>query len=213
MLGNTPMMKQYEEIKNQYQDCLLFYRLGDFYEMFGPDAELGARVLGITLTARDGGLGKVPMCGVPFHSADAYIAKAIQAGYKVGICEQVEDPKSVKGIVKREVIRVISPGTMLEDSYLQGRNSNYLVSIKKGDNGYGMAVQIQSHTCTDAEVAFAAVSKTVFLIGPMSSNTFLCNLIHAVRPDLDFNPYAAVAHQRAVQSLISVCFWHTDPIS
>ncbi|MBO5430040.1 MAG: DNA mismatch repair protein MutS, partial [Peptococcaceae bacterium] len=105
MLGNTPMMKQYEEIKNQYQDCLLFYRLGDFYEMFGPDAELGARVLGITLTARDGGLGKVPMCGVPFHSADAYIAKAIQAGYKVGICEQVEDPKSVKGIVKREVIR------------------------------------------------------------------------------------------------------------
>ena len=108
--------------------------------MFGPDAELGARVLGITLTARDGGLGKVPMCGVPFHSADAYIAKAIQAGYKVGICEQVEDPKSVKGIVKREVIRVISPGTMLEDSYLQGRNSNYLVSIKKGDNGYGMAV-------------------------------------------------------------------------
>lgn len=140
MLGNTPMMKQYEEIKNQYQDCLLFYRLGDFYEMFGPDAELGARVLGITLTARDGGLGKVPMCGVPFHSADAYIAKAIQAGYKVGICEQVEDPKSVKGIVKREVIRVISPGTMLEDSYLQGRNSNYLVSIKKGDNGYGMAV-------------------------------------------------------------------------
>ena len=126
MLGNTPMMKQYEEIKSQYQDCLLFYRLGDFYEMFGPDAETGSRVLGITLTARDGGLGKVPMCGVPFHSAESYIAKAIRAGYKVGICEQVEDPKSVKGIVKREVIRVISPGTMLEDSYLQGRTSNYL---------------------------------------------------------------------------------------
>ena len=140
MLGNTPMMKQYEEIKGQYQDCLLFYRLGDFYEMFGPDAETGSRVLGITLTARDGGLGKVPMCGVPFHSAESYIAKAVRAGYKVGICEQVEDPKSVKGIVKREVIRVISPGTMLEDSYLQGRNSNYLLSIAKGDEGYGLAI-------------------------------------------------------------------------
>lgn len=140
MLGNTPMMKQYEEIKSQYQDCLLFYRLGDFYEMFGPDAETGSRVLGITLTARDGGLGKVPMCGVPFHSAESYIAKAIRAGYKVGICEQVEDPKSVKGIVKREVIRVISPGTMLEDSYLEERTSNYLVSVVKGETGYGLAV-------------------------------------------------------------------------
>lgn len=140
MLGNTPMMKQYEEIKSQYQDCLLFYRLGDFYEMFGPDAEIGSRVLGITLTARDGGMGKVPMCGVPFHSAENYIAKAIRAGYRVGICEQVEDPKSTKGIVKREVIRIISPGTMLEDTYLQERSSNYLVSISKGDNGYGLAV-------------------------------------------------------------------------
>lgn len=134
------MMKQYEEIKSQYQDCLLFYRLGDFYEMFGPDAEIGSRVLGITLTARDGGMGKVPMCGVPFHSAENYIAKAIRAGYRVGICEQVEDPKSVKGIVKREVIRIISPGTMLEDTYLQERSSNYLISIYKGENGYGLAV-------------------------------------------------------------------------
>ncbi len=141
MLGTTPMMKQYEEIKNQYRDCLLFYRLGDFYEMFGPDAELGARVLGIALTARDGGQGvKVPMCGVPFHSAESYIAKAVRAGYKVGICEQVEDPKSAKGIVKREVIRVISPGTMLEDSYLQGRSSNYLLAVSKGEQGYGLAV-------------------------------------------------------------------------
>ena len=80
MLGNTPMMKQYEAIKKDYQDCLLFYRLGDFYEMFGPDAELGSRLLGITLTSRDGGMGKVPMCGVPFHSADNYIAKVISAG-------------------------------------------------------------------------------------------------------------------------------------
>ena len=140
MLGNTPMMKQYEEIKKDYQDCLLFYRLGDFYEMFGPDAELGSRLLGITLTARDGGLGKVPMCGVPFHSADNYIAKVISTGHKVAICEQMEDPKSVKGIVKREVIRVISPGTILEGNFLQERSSNYLLAVAKSDNGYGLAI-------------------------------------------------------------------------
>lgn len=140
MLGNTPMMKQYEEIKKDYQDCLLFYRLGDFYEMFGPDAEAGSRLLGITLTARDGGLGKVPMCGVPFHSADNYIAKVISAGQKVAICEQMEDPKSVKGIVKREVIRVISPGTILEGNFLQERNSNYLLAVVRGEAGYGLAV-------------------------------------------------------------------------
>ncbi len=140
MLGNTPMMKQYEEIKKDYQDCLLFYRLGDFYEMFGPDAELGSRVLGITLTAKDGGLGKVPMCGVPFHSADNYITKAINAGYKVAICEQMENPKNVKGIVKREVIRVLSPGTVLEGNFLQERSSNYLLAVVRGDKGYGLAV-------------------------------------------------------------------------
>ena len=140
MLGNTPMMKQYEEIKKDYQDCLLFYRLGDFYEMFGPDAELGSRLLGITLTARDGGMGKVPMCGVPFHSADNYLARLIALGQRVAICEQMEDPKSVKGIVKREVIRVISPGTILEGKFLQERNSNYLLAIVRGETGYGLAV-------------------------------------------------------------------------
>ena len=141
MLGNTPMMKQYEEIKKDYQDCLLFYRLGDFYEMFGPDAEAGSRLLGITLTARDGGLGKVPMCGVPFHSADNYIAKVIRAGQKVAnLLKQIEDPKSVKGIVKRKVIRVISPGTILEGNYLQERNSNYLLAIVRSERGYGLAV-------------------------------------------------------------------------
>lgn len=139
MLGNTPMMQQYEQIKKDYQDCLLFYRLGDFYEMFGPDAEMGSRLLGITLTARDGGLGKVPMCGVPFHSADNYIAKVIAAGKKVAICEQVEDPKSAKGIVKREVIRVISPGTILEGNFLQERSSNYLLAVVRNKEGaYGL---------------------------------------------------------------------------
>ncbi len=140
MLGNTPMMQQYEEIKSQYQDCLLFYRLGDFYEMFGPDAEEGSKLLGIALTGRDGGLGKVPMCGVPFHAAESYIAKAIEAGRKVAICEQVEDPKSAKGIVKREVIRIISPGTVLDSNYLPERSSNYLLAVAGDGQSYGLAV-------------------------------------------------------------------------
>ena len=113
MLGNTPMMIQYEKVKAQYEDCILFYRLGDFYEMFGPDAETASRILGIALTGRAGGNGtKVPMCGVPFHAADNYIAKLISAGLKVAVCEQLEDPKAVKGIVKRDVIRIMTPGTV-----------------------------------------------------------------------------------------------------
>lgn len=134
------MMIQYEEIKKEYEDCLLFYRLGDFYEMFGPDAEVGSKLLGITLTSKNGGLGKIPMCGVPFHSAENYVAKVIQAGQKVAICEQVEDPKAAKGIVKREVIRVISPGTVLEGNFLKEGNSNYLLAIVKMDGTYGLAV-------------------------------------------------------------------------
>ena len=112
MQGYTPMMQQFVEIKNRYQDSILFFRMGDFYEMFMEDAKIGSRILEITLTARDGGqAGKVPMCGIPFHSADSYIAKLIAAGLKVAICEQVEDPATAKGLVKRDVVRVITPGT------------------------------------------------------------------------------------------------------
>ena len=140
MLGNTPMMIQYEKVKAEHQDCILFYRLGDFYEMFGPDAEVASKILGIALTGRDGGMGKVPMCGVPFHSADNYIAKLIEVGKKVAICEQMEDPKSVKGLVKREVIRIISPGTILESSFLKEKDNNYLISIARDGGRYGLAI-------------------------------------------------------------------------
>ena len=108
MYGNTPMMAQYKKIKDEYQDCILFYRLGDFYEMFGPDATVASQILNIALTSREAGKGKrIPMCGVPYHSAENYISKLIEKGYKVAICEQVEDPKEAKGIVKREVIRLL----------------------------------------------------------------------------------------------------------
>ncbi len=126
----TPMMKQYIEVKNQYEDAILMYRLGDFYEMFFDDAKTASRELELVLTGRDCGQEeRAPMCGVPFHSADSYIARLVAKGYKVAICEQMEDPALAKGIVKREVIRVVTPGTVIESSMLDESKNNYLGCI------------------------------------------------------------------------------------
>ena len=129
----TPMKRQYNEIKAQHQDCLLFFRLGDFYEMFNEDAKIASRELDIALTTRDRNVEdpeeRTPMCGVPYHSAEAYIARLIAKGYKVAICEQTEDPALAKGIVQREVIRIISPGTVTESSMLEEGRSNYIASV------------------------------------------------------------------------------------
>jgi len=112
----TPMLKQYNSIKKDYADCILFFRLGDFYEMFYDDAKVASQILDLVLTSRSAGkMGKVPMCGLPFHAADSYISRLVKAGYKVAICEQVEDPSKAKGIVKREVIRVITSGTFIDE--------------------------------------------------------------------------------------------------
>jgi len=137
----TPMLGQWQAVKTEYPDCLLFFRLGDFYEMFYEDALEGSRLLEITLTARDAGEGKrAPMCGVPYHSVDSYVKKLIRAGKRVAICEQMEDPATAKGIVKREVIRVITPGTVSESEYLDGDDNNFLMSIYLTDAGAGYAV-------------------------------------------------------------------------
>ncbi|AHM56593.1 DNA mismatch repair protein MutS [Peptoclostridium acidaminophilum DSM 3953] len=138
----TPMMKQYMEIKEQHKDCILFFRLGDFYEMFFEDAETAAAILEIALTGKSCGLEeRAPMCGVPYHAADSYIAKLIQSGLKVAICEQMEDPSATKGIVRREVVRIISPGTVLDDSYLETKKSNYLMAIYRDEHSgdYGVS--------------------------------------------------------------------------
>ena len=136
----SPMMKQYMEVKQANEDAILFFRLGDFYEMFFRDAEIASKELEITLTGRDCGLeARAPMCGVPFHSADAYIARLIAKGYKVAICEQVEDPKTTKGIVKREIIRVISPGTLLDTNVLDEKKNNYLCCVYREEKGCGIA--------------------------------------------------------------------------
>ncbi|MDD2433167.1 MAG: DNA mismatch repair protein MutS [Clostridia bacterium] len=140
MLGQTPMMKQYQEIKKQYPDAILFFRLGDFYEMFGSDALLASRELDITLTGRDAGMKeRVPMCGVPYHAADNYLAKLIKKGYKVAICEQIEDPKVSKGIVKREVIRVVTPGTTLDTQIIQEATNLYLAALSRQRQNFGLA--------------------------------------------------------------------------
>lgn len=135
----TPMIQQYLKIKEEYQDAILFFRLGDFYEMFFEDAKIASKVLEIVLTSRDSGESKIPMCGVPYHSATNYIAKLIARGFKVAICEQVEDPKAAKGIVKREVVQVITPGTVLENSMLDETSHNYLAAIYNLDQVIGLA--------------------------------------------------------------------------
>ena len=130
MTEYTPMMQHYLKTHEEYKDCILFYRLGDFYEMFFDDALLASRELEITLTRRDAGLEeKAPMCGVPYHVASSYISKLIDKGYKVAICDQVEDPKLAKGIVKREVTQIITPGTFTDTEYLKSDLNNYLLSI------------------------------------------------------------------------------------
>ena len=135
----TPMMEQYFEIKEQYKDYLLFYRLGDFYEMFFDDAILASRELELTLTGRDcGEEERAPMCGVPFHAVDDYIGKLIEKGYKVAICEQMEDPALAKGLVRRDVVRVITPGTLIESNLLPEQKNNYLCCLCMGEFAGGI---------------------------------------------------------------------------
>ena len=135
----TPMMEQYFEIKKTYKEHILFYRLGDFYEMFFDDAIVASRELELTLTGRDcGEAERAPMCGVPFHSAEGYIGKLIEKGYKVAICEQTEDPSAAKGLVRREVVRVITPGTLIETDLLESKQNNYIAAIYFDSNGFGV---------------------------------------------------------------------------
>jgi DNA mismatch repair protein MutS len=137
--SNSPMMKQYLEIKKQYQDCLLFYRMGDFYELFMDDAHTGAKVLDITLTSKYAGKNtKVPMAGVPYHAVDSYLAKLVKAGYKVAICEQVSEPTKY-GLVDREVIRIVTPGTVFDEKTLEKKENNYIICVVFKENSLGIA--------------------------------------------------------------------------
>src|SRR5919204_1054296 len=131
----TPAMRQYLDAKQQHRDAILLFRMGDFYEMFYEDALVAARALQLTLTSRskDSNGGGIPMCGVPYHAVDGYIARLVKKGFRVAICEQVEDPRKAKGIVRREVVRVVSPGTLTDASYLDAREPAFIMAIATSD--------------------------------------------------------------------------------
>ncbi|MEE0876145.1 MAG: hypothetical protein UIH18_02490, partial [Fibrobacteraceae bacterium] len=151
----TPLMRQYYEIKAENPGCILFFRMGDFFELFETDAEIASRILGLTLTSRNNGAaGATPLCGFPHHAAERYIPKMVAAGYRIAICEQVEDPKLAKGIVKRAVVEVISAGTAMSESNLNAKESNYLCAclpIGKKEVAFAFA---------DVTTGYLAVSKS-----------------------------------------------------
>ena len=171
----TPMMQQYMETKNQYKDCILFYRLGDFYEMFFDDALCVTKELELTLTGKScGGDERAPMCGVPFHSAESYINRLVERGYKVAICEQVEDPKSAKGLVKREVIRVVTPGTNSFTSSLDETRNNYLMGIVSIEGKFGISV-VDVTTGEYLMTEVDSVSKLLDEINKFTPSEIICN--------------------------------------
>jgi DNA mismatch repair protein MutS len=166
--SDTPLMTQYHAVKARHRDAVLFFRMGDFYEMFYEDAQIGSRVLGITLTSRGHGkAGDVPLAGFPYHALDGYLARMIRAGYRVAICDQVEDPKLAKGVVKREVTQIVTPGTIIEENLLDSRRSNFLAAVFFREDVCGMA---------SADVSTGEFTVTEFPAGKLADE------IQSVRP-------------------------------
>jgi DNA mismatch repair protein MutS len=177
----TPMMEQYFSIKKDYQDAFLFYRLGDFYELFYDDAEKAAQILELTLTSRNKNADDpIPMCGVPYHAAAGYIDTLIEKGYKVAICEQVEDPKTTKGMVKREVIQLITPGTVMDGKGLHSKENNYLTAVIKDGDDYGIAYadlstgEMKATVVSDEDIVFnelaTLATKELIVAQPLPDN-------------------------------------------
>ena len=171
----TPMMQNYIETKQEYKDCILFYRLGDFYEMFYEDAEVCSKELELTLTSKSCGLPeRAPMCGVPFHAASTYLNRLVKKGYKVAICEQVEDPKEARGLVKREVVRIATPGTNLDEHALDESRNNYLMCILYTVNAYG-AAYVDVTTGSFYMTEFDTENKLLDEISKITPSEIICN--------------------------------------
>ena len=180
----SPMMQNYLETKKQYSDCLLFYRIGDFYEMFFDDAVLVSKELELTLTGKACGMDeRAPMCGVPFHAADSYISRLVSKGYKVAICEQVEDPKLAKGLVKREVIKVVTPGTNMNMLALDSGRNNYLMCICYQDNGTGVSV-VDISTGEFLVSELSSPNEINDFLSRFSPSELICNNAFSVQSDL-----------------------------
>lgn len=173
----TPMMEQYFQIKNKYKYALLFYRLGDFYELFYDDAKIASKELDLVLTGKNVGTEeRAPMCGIPYHAADNYIARLVNSGFKVAVCEQVEDPKLAKGLVKREVIRVITPGTIMDTNALKADKNNYIMCIFKCRAGFGVsACDITTGTFLVSEFGTDGLNKVIDEIAKFSPSEMICN--------------------------------------
>jgi DNA mismatch repair protein MutS len=168
----TPLMSQYQAIKSKYPDCLLFFRLGDFYELFGDDAKKAAKELDIVLTSRGAGKEqKVPMCGVPYHAVENYLNRLLEKGYKVAICEQLEEAKPGKGIVKRDVVRVVTPGTILNAAYLDQANNNYILSLCHKQDHIG---------CAWSDISTGEFQVTQFSVTTQSGH--LVDLVNRLQP-------------------------------
>ncbi|MDP4145689.1 MAG: DNA mismatch repair protein MutS [Bacillota bacterium] len=183
-MGLTPMMQQYMQVKEKCKDCILFFRLGDFYEMFFEDAEIASQELELTLTGKDCGLEKrAPMCGVPFHSANVYIGRLISKGYKVAIGEQLEDPAVAKGIVKRDIVKIITPGTFTDSSFLEETKNNYIMSLYIDKNRIGLCladVSTGEFNCTDGTFDLDLILGEVSKFSPkeiLIQDTADCNII------------------------------------
>ncbi|UXV34054.1 DNA mismatch repair protein MutS [Staphylococcus sp. IVB6181] len=200
MTNVTPMMQQYLKIKSQYQDCLLFFRLGDFYEMFYEDAKVASRVLEITLTKRDAKKeNPIPMCGVPYHSAESYIETLIENGYKVAICEQMEDPKVTKGMVRREVIRVVTPGTIMNQGGVDEKQNNYILSfIREADN---------------IALSYCDVSTGELKVTHFNDESMLLNEITTINPNEIVTAEAVEASLKQQMSLATETLTVVDDIS
>lgn len=206
----TPMMRQYMTIKEQYQDCILFFRLGDFYEMFFEDAITASRELEITLTQRGAGNDKTPMCGVPHHVADGYVSRLVKKGYKVAVCDQVEDPAEAKGIVKREVIKVITPGTITDQNILDAKTNNFLGSIYMDGFGVGISyVDISTGEMYTTELIGTEYDSYTFIldeIGKIMASEIICNekftsnkrIMKTIRNNI--NPYFNIYDEKDLDS-------------
>lgn len=203
------MMRHYLSTKEKYPDCILFYRLGDFYEMFFEDAITVSKELDLTLTGKDCGLSeRAPMCGVPFHSADTYIARLIAQNYKVAICEQVEDPSTAKGLVEREVVRIVTPGTVVESTMLDDRAPSYILSlhIRKDIAGFALC-DVSTGTFRTWQIS-SARTRIADELGRVSAKELLVNdaaLFHTLVPDYSLHPQQFASDQTYAQALKVLC--------
>ena len=206
----TPMKRQYNDIKEKNQDCILFFRLGDFYEMFDEDARVAARELDLTLTTRDRNKPKeeqTPMCGVPYHSVDSYIARLVQKGYKVAICEQMQDPATTKGLVERDITRIVTPGTVTESCMLDESKNNYMACLYGEDGKYGLAFcdvstgAFFATVCADAPAAASEMGR----FSPAEVIRGGKDIFHPVLEDALFHRLNCCVDEANPASLI--CLW------